>query len=120
MRDWLLVHRPNKRWEAPFDNLGDVGSGLYYASFAGLLNVVLMLLERGADVNAQGGDFCNALQAALEGGYEKVVSMLLERGADVNAQGGDFCNALQAALEGGHAKVMEMLIAKGAREEYSA
>ena len=44
-----------------------------------------MLLERGADVNAQSGEFGNALQAASFSGDEKVVAMLLERGADVNA-----------------------------------
>ena len=41
-----------------------------------------MLLEKGADVNAQGGDYGNALQAASAGGYDKVVQMLLENGAN--------------------------------------
>lgn len=48
-----------------------------------------MLLERGADVNTQGGGFDgNTLQAASARGHEKVVQMLLEPGADVNVQGG--------------------------------
>ena len=41
-----------------------------------------MLLEKGADVNAQGGRFGNALQAASAGGHDKVVQMLLENGAN--------------------------------------
>ncbi|KAF2729999.1 hypothetical protein EJ04DRAFT_446072 [Polyplosphaeria fusca] len=48
-----------------------------------------MLLDKGADVNAQGGRYGNALQAASYGGHEAVVKMLLDAGADVNAQGGD-------------------------------
>lgn len=36
-----------------------------------------MLLDNGADVNAQGGRYDNALQAALSEGYEKVVRLLL-------------------------------------------
>ena len=44
-----------------------------------------MLLERGADVTAQGGECGNALQAVSFRGDEKVVAMLIERGADVNA-----------------------------------
>ena len=36
-----------------------------------------MLLERGADFNAQGGEYSNALQAASIGGYKKVVKMLI-------------------------------------------
>jgi hypothetical protein len=84
-RDWLFVHRPDNEWERSFDDLSDVGSGLYYASFLGLQAVVSVLLERGTDVNAQGGHFGNALQAASHEGHEKVVEMLIERGVDVNA-----------------------------------
>ena len=55
-QDWLLVHRPDREWEHPFEgNMEDIGSGLYYASFAGLLPVVETLITRGADVYAQGG-----------------------------------------------------------------
>ena len=39
-----------------------------------------------ADVNAQGGQYDNALQEASIGGHEKVVQMLLDRGAGVNIQ----------------------------------
>jgi ankyrin repeat protein len=46
-----------------------------------------MLLEKGADMNAQGGEYENALQAAILQGHEAIVRMLLEKGADVNAQG---------------------------------
>jgi ankyrin repeat protein len=60
-------------------------------------SVVTLLLEKGADVNAQGGFYGNALQAAAQGGYTSVVTLLLEKGADVNAQGGCYGNALQAA-----------------------
>ncbi|ORY09452.1 hypothetical protein BCR34DRAFT_516475, partial [Clohesyomyces aquaticus] len=50
--------------------------------------VVKLLLDKGADVNAQGGRYGNALQAALVKGNEQVVKLLLDKGADVNAQGG--------------------------------
>jgi hypothetical protein len=36
-----------------------------------------MLLNKGTNVNAQGGYYGNALQAALEGGHETVVKMLV-------------------------------------------
>ena len=39
------------------------------------------LLEKGADVNAQGGDYDNALQAASAEGHDQVVQRLLEKGA---------------------------------------
>jgi ankyrin repeat protein len=56
-----------------------------------------MLIEKGPDVNAQGGIYGNALQAASLKGNDEIVEMLIEKGADVNAQGGIFDNALQAA-----------------------
>ena len=84
-RDWLLVHLPDGVLEGPFDDLHDVGSGLYYASLAGLQTVVWELLTCSADVNAQGGRYGSALQAASSRGHEKVVEMLMDASADVNA-----------------------------------
>ncbi|KAH8690400.1 hypothetical protein GQ44DRAFT_720264 [Phaeosphaeriaceae sp. PMI808] len=46
--------------------------------------VVRMLLEKDADVNAQGGEYGTALRAASWGGHDTVVRMLLEKNADVN------------------------------------
>ena len=92
----------------------DYGNALQAASFGGHEKVVQMLLDQGADVNAQGGEYGNALQAASVKGHEKVVQMLLDQGADVNAQGGNYGNALQAASVGGHEKVVQMLLDQGA------
>jgi hypothetical protein len=87
---------------------------LWWAADNGHEAVVKLLLEKGADVNAQGGDYGNALYAASLGGHEKVVELLLGQGADVNAQGGRFGNALQAASLDGHEKVVELLLGQGA------
>src|SRR5204862_5243243 len=73
-----------------------------------------LLLEKEADVNAQGGLYDNALQAASFIGYDHIVQLLLEKGADVNAQGGRYDNALQAALARGHDHIVQLLLAKGA------
>ena len=56
-----------------------------------------LLLDKCADVHAQGGEYGNALQAASSGGQKAVVRLLLDKGTDVNAQGGDLGHALQAA-----------------------
>jgi ankyrin repeat protein len=61
--------------------------------------VVQLLVDRGADVNTQGGiEYGNALQTAALKGHKAVVQLLVDRGADVNAQGGEYGNALQAAV----------------------
>ncbi|KAF2996229.1 hypothetical protein E8E13_003063 [Curvularia kusanoi] len=73
-----------------------------------------MLLDRGADANAQGGKYGNPLQAASHGGYEEVARLLLDKGANVNAQGGEYGNALQAALIYGSKEIATLLLDKGA------
>ena len=66
-----------------------------------------MLLAKGADVNAQGGEYGNALYTASGGGHDQVVQMLLAKGADVNGQGGYYGSALQAASREGYDKVVQ-------------
>jgi ankyrin repeat protein len=59
-------------------------------------------LDKGADVNAQGGYFGNALQAASAEGYQEIVQLLLDKGA----QDGEYGNALQAASVGGYQEIV--------------
>jgi hypothetical protein len=73
-----------------------------------------LLLSKGADINAQGGRYGNALQAASEQGHDKIVELLLSKGADVNAQGGRYGNALQTASLYGYDKIIKILLEKGA------
>jgi ankyrin repeat protein len=72
------------------------------------------ILDSGADVNAQGGEYGNALQAAAYSGNEAVVRLLVASRADVNAQGGRYGNALQAAASSGNEAVARLLVASGA------
>jgi ankyrin repeat protein len=47
--------------------------------------MVQLLLDKGADVNAQGGIYGNALQAASARCHKQVVKLLLDNGADDTA-----------------------------------
>jgi ankyrin repeat protein len=109
------LHRPDQPWdENPGERNRMSASPLYYVAFGGLQKTVELLLEKNADVNEQGGEYGNALQAASSRGHELVVKRLLEKNADVNAQGGSYCNALQAASHGGHEQVVKLLLEKNA------
>jgi hypothetical protein len=100
-----------------YDELGNDAhifvSVLYYASAFGLVAVCEQVMA-GADVNAPGGYFGYALQAASSDGNKAVVRLLLDNGADVNAQGGNYGNALQAASSDGNEAVVRLLLENGA------
>jgi hypothetical protein len=72
-----------------------------------------LLLDYGANTNAQGGVYGSALQAASYLGNEKMVCLPLDYGVGINAQGGKYGsalqaygNALQAASYNGNEEVM--------------
>ncbi|KAF8196082.1 hypothetical protein BJ912DRAFT_847098, partial [Pholiota molesta] len=91
----------------------DTAPPLYYASLAGLQQLCLHLLEK-EGVNAQGGVYGNALQAASYQGHKAIVNALLKKGADPNVQGGEYSNALYAASYRGHEATVKVLLEKGA------
>ena len=69
------------------------------ASACGHEEVIQLLLEKGADVNAPTVyGYCEPLYAAIDNGHEGVVRLLLDNGADVNAGGGMWGNPLQVAV----------------------
>lgn len=83
-------------------DMGDQSGGL-----------VQLLLDRGADVNAQvEGD--NALYAAAAIGQRGIVQLLLDQGADVNAGGGEHGCALSAAVMGKREGIVRLLLGRGA------
>ncbi|KAK3378799.1 hypothetical protein B0T24DRAFT_568404 [Lasiosphaeria ovina] len=90
------------------------GSQLYYTCLTGLAPVAQDFITKGADVNAQGGYYGNALQAASAEGHQEIVKLLLAKDVDVNAQGGLYGNALQAASAEGHQEIVKLLLAKDA------
>jgi hypothetical protein len=87
---------------------------LYVAVDKGATVLARMLLDKGADVNAQGGEYGNALYAASIKGHKEMVTLLLDKGADVNAQGGPYGNALQVASIRGDKEIATLLLDKGA------
>ncbi|OQD72693.1 hypothetical protein PENANT_c227G08858 [Penicillium antarcticum] len=108
---WARLHQADRSWD---DSPGAPrGSRLYYACFNGLRVPAHDLIDKGADVNAHGGAYGNALQAASRG-HQEIVNLLLDKGADVNAQGGRYGNALQAASQRGHHGIVNMLQRRGA------
>ncbi|KAJ7291420.1 ankyrin repeat domain-containing protein [Mycena rebaudengoi] len=89
-------------------------SALLVASYWNCPGVIRLLTKHGANVNAAGGSYGNALHAAAAMGHLLVVQELITNGIDVNIRGRRYSSALNAALEGGHEGVVELLIQNGA------
>jgi hypothetical protein len=89
---------------------------LYAVSLNGCHNLArALILELEADVDAQGGYYATALQAAAFQGYRDIVELLLERRADANAQGGYYGTALQTAVFQNHQDITVLLLRHGAK-----
>ncbi|KAF7980533.1 hypothetical protein HWV62_37665 [Athelia sp. TMB] len=72
---------------------------LQMMSWQGHHNGVKLLLEYGADVNAQGGERGTALCLASRRGHDAIVRTLLGSGADVHINSGRLGSALHAACQ---------------------
>ncbi|KAL1966418.1 hypothetical protein VTN77DRAFT_4560 [Rasamsonia byssochlamydoides] len=96
-----LVHRRDE----------DCTNSLTCAARRGHDEIVRLLLDRGANINARGRFSMTALQEAASEGNKAVVQLLLARGADVNAGSS---TALHKAARGGHKEVMRLLLDHGA------
>ena len=95
-------------------NSSSQASPLYYALWAGLFEQVKMLIKGGMDVNAQGGELGNALQAASRWGHAEIAQILLDNGADVNVPVTALDNALIHACQMSNEKLVKILLDKGA------
>jgi ankyrin repeat protein len=94
--------------------LSDIVVALQAACSKGPDGVVKILLDGGADVNAQGGEYGNALQAASANGHVNILKILLGKGADINARSGRHGTALHAALLSGSYEMVQTLLGMGA------
>ena len=76
--------------------------------------IVSLLLDRGADINAVGGEYGTPLAAAAFGGNKDIVSLLLDRGADISLVGGNYGTVLVAAIFSRSMDVVSLLLNRGA------
>lgn len=86
---------------------------LYQAADKGHVTLVKMLLDRGADAGAGGGEHGTALQVASKRGHIEIVRQLLDRRVDVNVKDQDCPPPVYSASKNGHAEVVKLLLTRG-------
>lgn len=88
-------------------------SPLPKAALFGHADIVRLLLEHGADVNAKGDDGSTALTIAIQyGGHVEIVRALLNKGADPNAKLSDGRTPLMLTADS--PEIVKALLEKGA------
>ena len=96
-------------------SMPSIGSeALYTAIEKGDVEMVRLLVEAGADVNAAAGFGGNTpLHEAVEQGDAEIVKILVAAGADVNAEGYFDRTPLSLAAEEGATEIMQILLGSG-------
>ena len=79
-----------------------------------IVEIVNLLLQAGADVNAKSEDGTTVLMLAAYSKEPDVVNILLEAGADVNARDADGKTALHSAAAKGDPRIIRTLLQSGA------
>ena len=76
--------------------------------------LIKLLIEAGANVNAKENDGRTPLMCAADKGHSEIVKLLIENGADVNAKNNYGHTSLMCAAGKGHTEIVKLLIEKGA------
>ena len=91
---------------------------LMFASSVGYVEVMQLLLDAGAEVNAVArgalSEKGTALHYAVYEGHTDAIKLLVERGAAMNAAAAGNWTALLLAVQEGHYEVVDYLLSKGA------
>jgi ankyrin repeat protein len=81
------------------DNLVDITQVMYCAAEEGHLEVVKLLLDKGADIGY-------AITLAARNGHLEAVKLLLDEGASTD-------DGIEVAVQNGHLEVVKLLLKKG-------
>jgi ankyrin repeat protein len=89
---------------------------LHFAVSRGDKNIVEILIEKGADINAKRNDNNTALHFAARRGSRDIVEFLLEKGADLSFKDNLGYTPLGWARKQGYNRVIALLLEHGAKE----
>jgi hypothetical protein len=105
----------NKAKTATNDEINE----LFVASQKGNIEVLRLLLDKGAQVDLTANDGTTSLMIASQYGHVEIVKLLLDKGANVDLQTSEGVSALIKASELGRVDVIKLLLENGANPNLS-
>jgi ankyrin repeat protein len=111
---WVWIYDVDHPWKDSMPTVHPTppeAKPLYYAALCGFCSSVdLLTLAYPRDVNAQGGSFGTALNAAFDKGEVEIALALLQRGADINALDISGESSLYRATRDGDRTLVKLLL----------
>jgi len=95
-------------------NIRPTDTPLHYTAINGDIEIVEMLLNRGANVNAANQCGITLLHSAVKRKKMEIIELLLKKGAYVNARDSDSVTPLHLAVENGSEEIVKLLLKHGA------
>jgi ankyrin repeat protein len=89
---------------------------LRWAAEYGHKVVAVLLLGKGADVNAENNGGATPLHIAVYNTHKDMAELLIAKGADMNTAAKDGTTPLQIAKDEGNKEIVELLRKHGAKE----
>ncbi|KAI3413079.1 uncharacterized protein J3R85_016569 [Psidium guajava] len=109
-----VLERSDPSWRAA-DSADEQGQTLLHLAIARARpDLVQLLLEFGANIEARGGSGSTPLEAAASAGEALIAELLLARRARTERSEGSAYGAIHLAAGGGHTDVLRLLLLKGA------
>jgi ankyrin repeat protein len=110
--NWVRIYDMDQPLRSPTPHaIRSNATPLYYAALCGIPSLVeRLIVERHMDVNARGGHYGTAIQAALYKGHLSIVRLLIEHNADVNSKDDDGSSPLHMAAQIGDHEAVSFLL----------
>ncbi|KAF3005617.1 hypothetical protein E8E13_002525 [Curvularia kusanoi] len=117
IKPWVNVILAQENWKRGLEERDDEeATALHWAAYHGNVEIVRLLLEAGADIEAETEDNGTALHIAAHEDHEDVVRLLLEEGASrcIEVEDCGHKTALDVAIFEGSVASVRLLIEEGA------